>query len=166
MVNRRVLRTLDADVETFKKRAEGAKTLRAAMDDGFADFTADGVDRRGDLKDCELLIIGWQLRSRGSNGNESARVWVLAKGETGDVRKVKFHAAGAGNLLHPGIPVTLRELEDNGVTGDVRVMFRTEDYEFFGDDGGTVSATRYWIEDITEEDNIARESQVDDQPDF
>ena len=166
MVNRRTLRTLDADVETFKKRAEGAKTLRAAMDDGFDDFTADGQDRRPDLKDCELLIIGWQLRSRGSNGNESARVWALAKGETGDVRKVKFYAAGGGNLLHPGIPVTLRELEDNGVTGDVRVIFRTERYDFFDDDGARVDATRFWIEDISEEDNIARDSQVDDQPDF
>ena len=76
MVNRRTLRTLDADVETFKKRAEGAKTLRAAMDDGFDDFTAE-TDRRSDLKDCELLIIGWQLRSCGSSGNESARVWVM-----------------------------------------------------------------------------------------
>lgn len=157
---------LDADVETFKKRTENSKTLRAAMDDGFDDFTADGVDRRPDLKDCELLIIGWQLRSRGSGGNESARVWALAKSETGDVRKVKFHAAGAGNLLHPGIPVTLRELEDNGVTSDVRVMFRTEEYSFFGDDGGTVNATRYWVEDVDAGDNVAREEQADDKPDF
>lgn len=165
MVNRRALRMMDADVETFKKRAEGAKTLRAAMDDGFDDFTADGVDRRPDLLDCELLIIGWQLRSQ-SNGRESARVWALAKSDTGDVRKVKFYAAGGGNILHPGIPVTLRELEDNGVTGDVRVMFRMENYEFFGDDGGAISANRYWIEDVNEADNIARADQEEDQPDF
>lgn len=167
MVNRRALRTLDADVETFKKRVEGSKTLRTAMDDGFDDFTADGKDRRKDLKDCELLIIGWQLRSRGNGGNnETARVWALAKSETGDVRKVKFYAAGAGNLIHPGISVTLRELEDNGVTGDVRVIFRCEDYEFNGDDGGMVQAVRYWIEDVEQEDNIARTNQEDDEPDF
>lgn len=165
MVNRRALRTLDADVATFKKRVSGAKTLRAAMDDGFDDFTAE-TDRRSDLKDCELLIIGWQLRSRGGNNNETARVWALAKSDTGDVRKVKFYAAGAGNILHPGIPVTLRDLEDNGTTGDVRVMFRTEEYEFPGDDGGMVQATRYWIEDVSDEDNAARADQEEDQPDF
>jgi hypothetical protein len=164
MVNRRALRTLDADVETFKKRVQNAKTLRAAMDDGFDDFTAE-TDRRWDLKDCELLIIGWQLRAR-SNGNETARVWALAKSETGDVRKVKFYAAGAGNILHPGIPVTLRDLEDNGTTGDVRVMFRAEEYDFPGDDGGMVQATRFWIEDLSEEDNAARADLAEDQPDF
>jgi hypothetical protein len=166
MVNRRALRTLDADVETFKRKAEGAKTLRAAMDDGFDDFTADGEDRRPDLKDCELLIVGWQLRSRGGSGNESARVWALAKSDTGDVRKVKFYAAGGGNLIHPGIPVTLRELEDNGVTGDVRVVFRMEEYDFFDAVGDKVSAIRYWIEDVSDEDNAAREEQANDQPDF
>jgi hypothetical protein len=165
MVNRRALRTLDADVATFKKRAEGSKTLRAAMDDGFTDLTADGVDKRDALIDCEMVIVGWQLRSRG-NGREVARVWALVQSETGDVHKVKFYDAGQGNILHPGISVTLRDLEDNGITGDVRVMFRSEDYSFFGDDGGTVNATRYWIEDVKEEDNTARTEQADDQPDF
>lgn len=157
---------MDADVATFKKRVEGAKTLRAAMDDGFEDFTVDGVDRRGDLKDCELLVVGWQLRSRGNGGREVARVWALAKGDTGDVRKVKFYDAGQGNIIHPGIAIVLRDLEDNGITSDVRVIFRSEDYSFFGDDGGTVNATRYWIEDVDAEDNAAREEQAQDEPDF
>jgi hypothetical protein len=165
MVNRRALRTMDADVSTFKKRAEGSKTLRSALDDGFDDFTVDGVDRRDDLKDCEMVIVGWQLRSRGNN-REVARVWALVKSDTGDVRKVKFYDAGQGNIIHPGISITLRDLEDNGTTGDVRVIFRSEDYSFFGDDGGTVNATRYWIEDVDAADNDARADQADDQPDF
>lgn len=141
-----------------------AKSLRAAMDDGFEDLTVDGTDRRGELKDRELLILGWQLRSRGNN-REVARVWALVDMLEG-ARKVKFYDASAGNIMHPGIAVTLRDMEDNGTTSDVRVVFRSEDYSFFGDDGGTVNATRYWIEDVDPDDESARRDAEADEPDF
>jgi hypothetical protein len=163
VVNRRTLRTIDPG--TFKARAENAKSLRAAMDDGFEDYTADGVDRRPELKDREMLILGWQLRSRGNN-REVARAWALVQTDTDDVLKVKFYDAGSGNIVHPGIAVTLRDMEDNGTTGDVRVIFRTEEYSFFGDDGGEVNATRYWIEDVNPDDESARRDAEADSPDF
>lgn len=162
MVNRRTLRTIDPG--TFKDRVQNAKSLRAAMDDGFEDLTIDGLDRRSELKDRELLILGWQLRSRGNN-REVARVWALVDMLEG-ARKVKFYDASAGNIIHPGISITLRDMEDNGTTSDVRVMFRTEDYSFFGDDGETVNATRYWIEDVNPDDESARRDAEDDTPDF
>jgi hypothetical protein len=163
VVNRRTLRTIDPG--TFKDRVQNAKSLRAAMDDGFEDYTVDGVDRRSELKDREMLILGWQLRARGNN-REVARVWALVETDTSDVLKVKFYDASAGNILHPGIAITLRDMEDNGTTGDVRVVFRTEDYSFFGDDGGTVNATRYWIEDVNPDDESARRDAEADSPDF
>lgn len=162
MVNRRALRTLD--VGTFKERTQKAKTLREAMDDGFEDYT-DGEDRRNELNGLEMLIIGWQLRTRGS-GSETARVWALVQSDTGDVLKVKFYAAGQGNIEHPGIPVTLRDMEDNGVTGDVRVRFGHERYTFFGADGTEGEGDRFWIEDIDPEDEAARTNAADDKPDF
>lgn len=171
MVNRRTLRTIDPG--TFKERAENARTMRAAMDDGFEDYTpgtkdVDGrpIDRRPELNGCELLIIGWQLRA-GARNREFARVWALAQTETGDVHKVKFSDAGLGNIVHPGISTVLRDMEDNGTTGDVRVMFRMETYQFVDDsDGSLVTANRYWIEDIDPDDEEARQEQADDKPDF
>ena len=163
MVNRRALRTLD--VGTFKERANKAKTLREAMDDGFVDYTEPNNDRRPELAERELLIVGWQLRQRG-NGREIARVWALAQTETGDVEKVKFYDAGQGNIVHPGISTTLRDAEDNGNMGDLRVMFRMERYSFFDNDGVQQQGIRYWIEDIDPEDEAARTNAGDDKPDF
>ena len=163
MVNRRALRTLD--VGTFKDRAVKAKTIRQAMDDGFEDYTESGNDRRSELADCEMLLIGWQLRP-GARNREFARVWALVETETGDVAKVKFTDAGGGNIVHPGISATLRDMEDNGTTGDVRVVFRREVYPWFDNDGVEQTGIRYWIEDVNADDNTAREEAADDQPDF
>jgi hypothetical protein len=135
------------------------------MDDGFADFTEPGNDRRPELDGRELLIVGWQLRQRG-NGREMARVWALAQTETGDVEKVKFYDAGQGNIVHPGISTVLRDAEDNGNVGDLRVRFGMERYPFFDDDGVEQTGTRYWIEDIEPEVESARINAADDKPDF
>jgi hypothetical protein len=163
VVNRRALRTLD--VGTFKERAGKAKTIREAMDDGFEDYTETGNDRRPELDDCEMLIVGWQLRP-GARNREFARVWALVETETGEVAKVKFSDAGGGNIVHPGISATLRDMEDNGTTGDVRVVFRMERYPFFDSDGAEQTGIRYWIEDVNPADNDAREAQTEDKPDF
>lgn len=135
------------------------------MDDGFEDLTADGKDRREEIVNCELLILGWQLRSRGGD-REAARLWALVQTETGDVRKVKFYDAGMGNLQHAGISTTLRDMEDNGTVGDVRAKFCREVYPFFDREGTEQTGVRYWIEDVNPDDESARVNAADDTPDF
>lgn len=156
-MDKRKLRTIEPG--SFKTRLEKSRPLAAVLDDGFVE-----VDRV-ELVGRRMILIGWQLRPAITNGYEQARVWAMVETDEVEegVRKVKFRDAGRGNYSFPGIPETLRDLQDNGTVGDVTVLLRMETYTFEDRDTGEVKdGARFWLDD-TEGNALPL---GDDQPDF
>lgn len=126
-----------------------AKTLAAALDDGF-----QLVDRQ-ELVGLPMLIVAWEI-TEGFGSNEYAEVWTLTKYKEGDVRRVKFQDGGRRS---DGIPATLARLRENGISADVAAVLRAEEYEFRNKETGMMDyAVRYSLD--------TPEAPADADPDF
>lgn len=158
-MDKRKLRAITTD--SFKTRMDKSRGLATLLDDGFVEVDRD------ELVALPMILLGWQLRPAITSGYEQARIWAMVQVDQSiaedEVRKVKFRDAGRGTYTIPGIPEMLRELQDNGTTGDVAVMLRMENYTFVDRDSGEeVEASRYWFDDP--EGNPL--PVADDDPDF
>lgn len=149
---RRRLREIDPG--TFKERASKARSLTEALDDGW-----ELTDRR-ELIGHALILVQWELRpswNKRDSTREYAKVWALMETATGDTKRVKFEDAGGS------IPAALRELEDNGITGDVQTYITGEEKPFTDEDTGE-DGTWWTFEFATE--NYTTEHVGTEDPDF
>src|SRR4051794_39916103 len=122
-MHKRVLREIDPS--TFKSQLTKATPLASALDDGFRQVERDELYGR------RLLLVTWELRPGVNHTKDAprwqAQVWAMAERETGDAEKVKFSDAGYSTMTMPGIPDTLKALQDNGTTTNVLVVMPGED---------------------------------------
>lgn len=136
----RKLRRISPD--SFAQRKANAKPLAAALDDGFV------VTEREDLRGVLLCLVGWEIKQ--GIGGDYSELWALAQFSETDVRQVKFTDGGRSAM--GSITATLRALVQNGITSDVFVVLRGEEYDFTDRDSGVqMSATRWMIVDPADE---------------
>jgi hypothetical protein len=139
MDTRKIRKAMPTDFSTVEGKA---KTLRQAADDGFELIPGE---KRPDIAGIPMILVAWEFRP-GIRG-EYATIWAYLKNEDASVRPIKFQAGGSGII---SIPQQLRDMQDNGVTGDVLSVLHAEPYSFVDDDGVSIDAVRYWLEDPEE----------------
>ena len=102
---KRVLSSVTGD--SFASRKKATRSLADAADDGFT------LVNREEIDDREMVVVTWEI-APGFGGGDFSTVWAILD----DDRRIKFQDGGTS---WTGITATLRELEANGVRGDIFV---------------------------------------------